>query len=488
MTDNVFDFGAWVNGTNKPPPAPQAVTPAIDFLAGATVDPYTQAAIDRECAKLAGMAPNSGRNHQLNTSAFNLASLVAAGKVDRQQVTDRLVAAARACGLDESEILPSINSGFRGSSEKVGARIVPERGTVAPAFTIDPGENDSDDEPEYTDFAAVLANGLPDPPAPDLLTRTDGIGIFYRGKRNDLFGDPEDGKTMVALAALARELAVGGNGLFLDLDGNGPTETAQRLLMLGAPRVALIDRDRFRHIQPDTAADVLRVVQDCAGWATLVIIDCVGELLPLFRASSDSADDYTRVMQLVSKPLEHGGAAVILLDHQAKGAESRQYGAGGTMAKRRALGGVSINLVRRQTFTPGKGGMAELWVNKDRPGGLRRHCAKGEGRRQFAGTFILDAPDPDTGIAPWRVTPERTESPTETIDPVVERHYVAAATLRDVPVTVSAVAAAANGLPTGTPPTRSQKETARRSLTKLVEQGRMQGVEGAAPAQWEAVA
>lgn len=485
MSSTAFNFADWAAGTNKP--APAAPTAAAPITFDGNIDAYTQAAIDQECAKLSAMAPNSGRNHQLNTSAFNLASLVAAGKVDRQQVIDRLVAAARACGLDESEILPTIESGFRGSAEKVGARQIPELEDAAPAFTIDPGENGSDDDLEYTDFAALLANGLPDPPAPDLLTRTDGIGIFYRGKRNDLYGDPEDGKTMVALAALAHELAIGGNGLFLDLDGNGPTETAQRLLMLSAPHAALTDRNRFRHIEPD-ATEVLRVVAGCAGWATLVVIDCIGELLPLFGGKNDSTDDYTRIMQAVSKPLERGGAAVILLDHQAKGAESRQYGAGGTMAKRRAISGASINLVRRQTFTPGKGGSAELWVNKDRPGGLRRHCPSGEARRQFAGMFILDPPDSDSGIAPWRVTPDRAESPTETIDPVLERHHAAAVALGDAPVTVAAVAVAANGLPRDTPPTRSQKETARRALAKLVEQGRLQSVAGASPAQWEVVA
>jgi hypothetical protein len=339
------------------------------------------------------------------------------------------------------------------------------------------------DGPAYTDFGTLLANGLPDPPEPDVLPRTDGVRIFYDRKRNDLFGDPEDGKTMVLLAAAADKLNSGGNVLLLDLDNNGAAETAQRMIMLGADSVVLADRNRFRHIEPEDADDVLRVVTDCAGWATLAGIDCVGELLPLFRANSDSADDYTRVMHLVSAPLERGGAAVILLDHQAKGQDSRAFGAGGTMAKRRAISGVSINLVRKRTFTPGKGGVAELWINKDRPGGLRRHCTGGEGRRQFAGTFMLDAPDPDTGVAAWRVTTERTTAPATTIDPVVERHYQAAVAIGGT-FNTTQLAARANGLPEGTPHTEAQKKAAQRAAGKLVEQGRFELVAEKPQLRW----
>ncbi len=338
----------------------------------------------------------------------------------------------------------------------------------------------------YTDVAMYLAGGLPELPQPSVLQRVDGICIFYLAKRNELYGDPEDGKTMVLLAAAAGELNRGGCVLFVDLDNNGPAETVARLLMLGADRAVLADPNRFRHIEPADADEVLRVVADCAGWATFAGIDCVGELLPLFRASSDSADDYTRVMQIVSGPLERGGAAVILLDHQAKGQESRSYGAGGTMAKRRAVSGVSINLVRKQTFTPGKGGMAELWVNKDRPGGLRAHCQKAEGRRQFAGTFILDPPDPETGAAEWRVTADRAEPPAASIDPVVERHYEAARQLGadGRGATAREIATKANGLPSGTPPTESQKKAAQRAIDKLVQERRLALIEGVSPKRW----
>lgn len=349
-------------------------------------------------------------------------------------------------------------------------------------------EDHETDPIQYTDFGALLAGGLPDPPKPTVLHRTDGIAIFYHGKRNELYGDPEDGKTMVLLAAAAKELTERfGRVLFLDFDNNGPAETAQRLIMLGVDKAVLADRDRFRHIEPSDADEVLHVVSDCAGWATLVGGDCVGELMPLFRANSDNADDYTRVMQMVSAPLERGGAAVIWLDHQAKGSESRAYGAGGTMAKRRAVSGVSINLVRKQTFAPGKGGMAELWVNKDRPGGLRAHCPKGEGRRQFAGTFTIDAPDAETGVAEWRVATDRAAASAAAIDPVTERHFGAAQQIAAAggALTVRDVGAAAHGLPPGTALTEAQRKASQRSLAQLETDGRLRLVSSARTKRWE---
>jgi AAA domain len=484
----VPQFDSWWN-RNPDQPATTSVPPRIDIDISDRGRFYATATLDTLAREVAA-TPEGSRNHTLNTHALRAYRLADAARLDRQVVTDAMAAAGRQCGLDDREIGPTLGSARAGADHHGPAEIPDGDDYGDTTFHADPnaGASSNGDRPppRYTDFAALLAGGLPDPPAPTILRRADGKAIIYPGKRNEFYGDPEDGKTMIALAAAAEHLAAGGAVLFLDLDNNGAIETAQRLLMLGAPRDAITDPQRFRHIEPDNAAEVCNVVTDCAAWADLVIIDCVGELLPLFAGSSDSADDYTAIMQRASAPLERGGAAVLLIDHQAKGRESRNYGAGGTMAKRRAISGVSINVVRRQTFAPGQGGAAELWINKDRPGGLRQHCPRADGRRQFAGTFILDPPNSDTAAA-WRITADRAE-PAAAIDPVVERHYAAAAKLAAGTVTgatVAAVAAPANGLPDGTPPTRAQKETARRTLEKLTSDGRLVPVPGASPQRWE---
>lgn len=228
--------------------------------------------------------------------------------------------------------------------------------------------------PTYCDIAALLDGGLPDPPAPDVLARSDGVCLFYSGQVNLLFGDPESGKTFVALAAVAETLRAGRTALVVDLDHDGPTATIARLLMLGAPVAALRVRALFRYVEPEDRWHVAAIVGDAAAWhPAVVVIDSIGELLPVFGASSNSPDDFTRVHTHVMKPLAMTGACVICIDHLAKNSDSRAQGATGTAAERRAIGGTSPRVRIAAAFVPGKGGAAHLLIHKDRHGGLRQH-------------------------------------------------------------------------------------------------------------------
>ena len=264
------------------------------------------------------------------------------------------------------------------------------------------------DTPFYTDIAAMLDGTLPEPPTPEVLSRSDGRSMFYKGEVNLVFGDPEHGKTWLILAACAEVLIDGGRVIYVDLDHNGAVAIVSRLLLLGAPAEVLRDPDRFRHCEPTEVAAVGRVVADCQQWGPdVVVIDSTGELIPLGGGSSDSADDFTDMHNRMLQPLADTGAATLLADHPAKNHESRKIGPGGSMAKRRTVGGSSIRVVRVRPFTKRDGGKAKLWVNKDRHGGLRDYCpppAPGK-EEQLAGTFVLGVAGAD-GLASWRVNAE----------------------------------------------------------------------------------
>ena len=73
----------------------------------ASPNAYGQAALDYECATLAGTAPG-GRNHQLNRSAFSLAQLVAGGELDHDHVVERLIDACHRNGLVQDDGLRSV--------------------------------------------------------------------------------------------------------------------------------------------------------------------------------------------------------------------------------------------------------------------------------------------------------------------------------------------------------------------------------------------
>jgi hypothetical protein len=276
-------------------------------------------------------------------------------------------------------------------------------GSVPVFPTYIPGNGEHAGLSLFFDVAAMLDGGLPDPPAPVLATRSDGNALFYAGQVNMVFGDPESGKTFLCLAACAEALNRGRKVLVVDLDHNGPGATVDRLLMLGARESILADPDRFRYVEPDDAPHLQAVVAAAVDWRpAVVLIDSVGELMPVFGFSSNSPDDFTLVNARVLKPLAMAGAVVLGIDHLAKGTESRTSGPTGTAAKKRAVGGVSVRVTLKDAFTPGRGGAAAITIHKDRHGGLRQHCPPPDGSEAYAGTFVLIAKD--DGTTGWKIT------------------------------------------------------------------------------------
>jgi hypothetical protein len=263
---------------------------------------------------------------------------------------------------------------------------------------------EDDDRPHYVNIAAYLAGTQPEPPQPVLLRRTDGHALFYDGTVNTVYGDPESGKTWIVLAASAETLRDGRRVLLVDLDHNGVDLTVPHLLLLGVPPSTLASPELFRYYDDiDSALGMVRVMEDSRCWRPAVaVIDSIGELLPMMGANSNDPDEFTRAHTKVLKPLAAAGTVVIGVDHLPKNPNSRGLGPTGTGAKNRAVGGVSLRVVCRRQFVPGKGGTADLYVKKDRPGGLRQHCPPA--REQEAGRFVLDPLD-EHGTTGWRVLP-----------------------------------------------------------------------------------
>lgn len=248
-----------------------------------------------------------------------------------------------------------------------------------------------DEEPLYGDVAALLAGGVPPPPSPVLLRRSDGNALFYAAKVNVLYGDPESGKTWVALAAIVEALNAGRRAVFIDLDHNGMPEIVGRLLLLGAKPADLADLERFRYAEPEDGDQLILTVADLRRWRpAAAVVDSIGELLPILCLSSNSPDDYTSANRRVLSALATVGSAVIAIDHMPKDDVAREKGQTGTLAKRRTVNGITLRVTATEPFAPGKGGVASLSIGKDRPGGVRAHSPM-VGRLQPAGRFVMVA-------------------------------------------------------------------------------------------------
>lgn len=275
----------------------------------------------------------------------------------------------------------------------------------------------------YVDVAALLADGLPEPPEPRLLRRRDGRALFYAEKVNVVFGDPECGKTMIALAACAEALNEGRRVTVLDVDHNGAAEIVSRLIMLGARPQHLADPTQFRLHEPDDADELRAVITSMCGWRPAVaVVDSLGEVIPMLGLSSNSPDDYSTAHREVLTAMADAGAAVIAIDHMPKSEDARLHGQTGTVAKRRAVNGTSLRVTLAETFIPGRGGAASMQIHKDRTGGLRAHCPA-IGKNAPAGRFVMET-HPD-GTTDWWVTaPDAAADPTgpgsASIDDIVE--------------------------------------------------------------------
>ncbi|WP_082969121.1 AAA family ATPase [Mycobacterium sp. E2699] len=246
----------------------------------------------------------------------------------------------------------------------------------------------------YVDVSAVLRGGAV-APEPDILEFVDASYLFYSGEFNLIYGDTECGKTWLCLAAVASTLKRGGRAAIIDLDHNGAASLINRLQLLGVPTELLTDLHSFRLSEPVTELELRRLVSDLTVFRPdVVVLDSLGEVIPLFRGNSNNSDDFTLVHGDVIKPLARAGAAVLVVDHLPKNADSRQHGPIGTQAKTRAVGGLAVKVSVEQAFRPGKGGAATLELFKDRHGGVRQQLPDND-HRPVIGTFKVI--EDDTG-------------------------------------------------------------------------------------------
>lgn len=292
-------------------------------------------------------------------------------------------------------------------------------GAVAPQ---EPAASDTPEPPTWSriDLSAHL-DGTHVPQVPELLARADGEHLLYRGRVHSFHGESESGKSWVALAAAAEQLAAGHDVLMLDFESDAHTVVG-RLLRLGATRAAIATHFDYR--RPEVAPRNL--AHEHQPWAEMLgrqyavaILDGVTEALAVYSVSSKDNDEVTGWIRSTPRKIAATtGAAVILVDHVTKDADSRGRFAIGGQAKMAALDGAAYIVEVVEPLGVGLVGKVALRVAKDRPGGVRPHAGawRKSDRTQEAAVVTIDSQQPDA-------TTVRIESPrTDTLDtPADER-------------------------------------------------------------------
>jgi AAA domain-containing protein len=213
-------------------------------------------------------------------------------------------------------------------------------------------------------------------PAPSILERRDGVFFFYAGRISALIGETESGKTWVAMAAIAQELAAGRHVIYADYE-DGPESAVERLRALGvsAEDVAghltyLNPGGRFDELAEAVVAEAI----EKRGPVSLAVIDGVTEAMADIGLDPEKGTDVAAYYAGSPRWLARTGAAVVLVDHVTKSREGRGRWAIGSERKLSGLDGAAYGLESLRPFGRGKTGLVKMTVAKDRCGHVRQHA------------------------------------------------------------------------------------------------------------------
>lgn len=261
-------------------------------------------------------------------------------------------------------------------------------------------ECDEQDPPLPTwasvDLSAYL-DGTHTPEVPTLMPRTDGHCLLYAGRVHSFHGETETFKSGVSQAVACRLILEGRDVCYLDFESDAGTVVG-RLLEMGATPESISAHFDYRRPGVRPAIDVQELVafeELLTRQYALVVIDGVTEALHIFGTATN--DELTGWMRAVPRHIATStGAAVVLVDHVTKNAESRGRFAIGGQAKMAALDGAAYVVEIMEPLGRGMRGVVSLRVAKDRPGSVRAYAGtfRKTDRTQEAAHVVVDSRTP----------------------------------------------------------------------------------------------
>lgn len=216
---------------------------------------------------------------------------------------------------------------------------------------------------------------------------SNGGGIFYSGKVNEVHGPSESGKTMVLLAVAAQEIRLGNHVIMVDFEDDGRSIINRLRYVFGLDRGEIIKH--FHYFRPEIAFNeqALEAIAQIDG-ATLGIIDAVTEGMSIAGLDGRNENEVATWYNEFPKKLAALGMAVCLVDHTPMDNHQRQIG---SQHKKSAVDGVSYTAEPVAPFVKGQRGRLRLKVAKDKPGGVRPQALpQGDGRQFWRGDFEID--------------------------------------------------------------------------------------------------
>lgn len=221
-------------------------------------------------------------------------------------------------------------------------------------------------------LAAVLDGEAEDDEA-TMLVRDDGAPLLYPGRIHSLAGEPESGKTWLALHGCAEQMGCGRHVLYIDFEDT-PAGVAGRLKALDVDPQRILSL--FHYVRPvePLGPEGRHALAELISRTTpaLVVIDGLTEALTLHGLALESNRDVAHFLEVLPRFLARQGPAVVIIDHVEKDKERRGRWAIGAQHKLAGLDGVSYGLEVIDPVVRDGDGLVRLHVHKDRPGHVRR--------------------------------------------------------------------------------------------------------------------
>lgn len=216
---------------------------------------------------------------------------------------------------------------------------------------------------------------------------SNGGGVFYAGKVNEIHGPSESGKTMVVLAVAAQEIRRGNHVAMVDFEDDGRSIVNRLRYVFGLDRDDIVKRFHYYHPDSafnDKALDSIASIE----MLTMVVIDAVTEGMSIAGLDGRNENEVAQWYNTFPKKIAQLGPAVVLVDHTTHDRTDRQIG---SQHKKSAVDGVSYTAEPVSPFVKGGRGHLRLKIAKDKPGGVRPMALpQGDGKQFWRGDFHID--------------------------------------------------------------------------------------------------
>jgi len=233
--------------------------------------------------------------------------------------------------------------------------------------------------------------------------KSNGGGVFYAGKVNEIHGPSESGKTMLALLVIAQEIRKGNNCVMIDFEDDVSAIVGRLRHVFGLTRKEITEQ--LFYYNPDQAfSDQAFDRIEKHPNVTIALIDAVTEAMSAEGLDGRNENEVATWMGAFPKRLARLGMAVVLVDHTPASEGGRAIG---SQHKKAAITGVSYTTESVSKFARGRSGQLRIKVAKDKIGNIRPEALPQKDGQEWRGDLRIDGTEdpshPRVGL--WGVDP-----------------------------------------------------------------------------------